>query len=165
MYFEMFPKIIYTVDDYKTGQVVPDLMRRVKILDEFKTNGAFYDLYDIRDGEQPEHVASYFYSDPTLHWVILHTNEIIDPRYDWPLSQPNLVAYCKSKYGDANVYVTHHWVNSSSGLVVNSTAPSAVSISNFQYEDEINESKRTIKILKPELVSDLVSSFETLVSE
>ena len=164
MYFEMFPQIIYTQDDYATGQIVPDVLRRIRLSDELKSNNSFYDEYDVKDGETPEIVASYFYRNPQYHWIILVTNDIVYPRFDWPMTQPNLVEYCKSKYGTANIYSTHHFTNAS-GYEVNSTAVGAVPVSNFTFEDEQNEGKRRIKVLKPELISEIVSNFDSLIKE
>ena len=163
MYFSMFPQMLYTLDDYSSGQLVTDITRRVKLSDELKNNTAFFDLYDVVDGETPEHIADKVYGDSQYHWVVLLTNEIIDPRYDWPLTQPDLVDYCKSKYGSANVYATHHYIDAN-GYTVNSTEAGATSVSNFTYEDGVNETKRRIKLLKPEVVSEVVSNFEELVN-
>ena len=160
----MFPQMIYTLDDYQTGQVVPDIFRRIQLSDELKSNTAFFDLYDVQDGETPELVAFKFYRYPQYHWIVLLANEIIDPRYDWPLTQPNLIEYCKSKYGVNEIYSTHHYVDSN-GRVVDSSQVGATSVSNFQYEDQLNEGKRRIKILKAEVVAELVSNFETIINQ
>ena len=55
------------------------------------------------DGETPEIVADKFYNDSELYWIILMANEMIDPRFDWPLSYVNLLNYVDNKYGTANV--------------------------------------------------------------
>lgn len=162
-YFEKFPKIVYTQDDYLTGQVVPDVLRRASVISEVIDNVSFYDLYDVEDGETPEIVADRYYNDPTLHWLVLLTNEVIDPRFAWPLSTNNLIEFCNGKYG-ANVYSTHHWENTD-GYIVNSDEVGATPISNFTYEDRLNEERRRIKIIVPELVSTIVSEFDTLINK
>lgn len=163
MYFEMFPSMLYTLDNGVSAQVIQDILRRVQLSDELKSNGSFFDLYDVKDGETPEMVASRWYGNPQYHWIILLANEIIDPRFDWPMSQVNLIEYCKDKYTSSNIYLTHHYVDAD-GYEVNMNATGATPVSNFQYEDEINESKRRIKILKAEIVSELVSNFEVIVN-
>ena len=85
MYFNKFPKILYTLDNNRSGQLVPDILRRVKLSDTLKNNSAYYYDYDIKDNERPEMVAHRFYKNPELHWLIMHVNDIIDPRFDWPL--------------------------------------------------------------------------------
>lgn len=160
-YFDKFPKIIYTLDDYRTGQVVPDILRRVTMFSEIVNNTAFYDEYDIKEGETPEIVADRFYNEPTLHWVILHVNNIIDPRFDWPLSQYDLKTFCEGKY--TNIDAVHHYEDAN-GNTVNSNAVNAAAISNFTYEDRLNESKRRIKVVKAELISTIVSEFESIIN-
>ena len=104
MFFEKFPYLYYTLDDKNTYQIVPDILRRIKLSEELKNNNAFFDQYDIRDGETPEMLADKFYGNPMLHWVILLANDIIDPRFDWPLDYYNLVEFCKGKYGEHSIY-------------------------------------------------------------
>jgi hypothetical protein len=111
MFFEKFPLLPYTLDNKKTYQLVPDILRRIKLSAEITQSGTFFDQYDVKDGETPEIVANYWYGDPNLHWVILMSNDIIDPRFDWPLSYYNLVEYCKGKYGEENINKLHHYVN------------------------------------------------------
>jgi hypothetical protein len=111
MFFAKFPYLQYTLDNGKTQQIVPDILRRLKLSDELKNNASFFDQYDIKDGETPEIVAARLYGNPELHWIILLTNDIIDPRFDWPLNYYNLIEYCKGKYGTDNIYKLHHYVN------------------------------------------------------
>jgi len=107
MYFKSFPYTLYSLDDISTVQVVTNITNRASLSDEVKNNLSLYDEYDIRDGDTPELVADRFYSNPELHWLILHYNEIIDPRFDWPLDTNNLNRYVVGKY--ANVNAVHHY--------------------------------------------------------
>lgn len=158
MYFEKFPVTFYTLDDRRSIQTVRNIFLRVAIDTEIKDNLSLYDDYDVLDGETPEIVADRFYGNPQLHWIILHMNDMLDPRYDWPLSTNNLNKYCTSKY--TNPQATHHYENSD-GYWVNSTAVGAISISNFQYEEDLNEKKRRIKILKPQYLETVLREFTT----
>jgi hypothetical protein len=161
MYFEQFPKTFYSLDDNKSVQLVTNIFLRVILSDEIKNNLTLYELYDIKEGETPEIIADQFYGDPKLHWVICHLNEIIDPRFDWPLSTKNLKSYCETKYD--NIFGIHHYINSE-GYIVNSTVPGATSVSNFQYEEQLNEKKRRIRLLKPEFIRNVVNDFKNIVS-
>ena len=60
-------------------------------------------------------MADRFYSNPELHWLILHYNEIIDPRFDWPLDTNNLNRQVASKY--ANVNGIHHYEDANGNYV------------------------------------------------
>ena len=118
-YFDKFPRIIYSFDSGNavTGFVMTDILRRVKADAVNLTNTLAYDEYDVRDGETPEIVADKVYNNADLHWVVLIANEIIDPRFDWPLNSLALDNYITDKYGAANVFATHHYENSSGDTV------------------------------------------------
>mgnify|MGYP003341495154 CR=1 FL=1 len=160
MYFSKFPLTFYTLDNRETVQLVTNIFLRVVFAEEIKNNLTLYELYDIVDGEAPEIISDKFYETPDYHWVILILNEVVDPRYDWPLSTSNLIKYCESKYN--NINGIHHYIDTD-GYIVNSTAPGATSVSNFQYEEEINEGKRKIKIIKPEYINQVVETFNSLL--
>ena len=150
-------------------------------------------MYDVLDGERPEMVADRFYGDPQLFWLILHINDIIDPRFDWPLSNEDLMEYVIGKYRLPFIYHTHHYVNPH-GKIVNSykvlaqqnkpvlpivyedsgtfqnilfhQSPPVIldKVTNYEYELDINEQKRKIKVLKRELVSEIENLFDRLVN-
>lgn len=156
MYFNNFPLTYYSLDDGANVKVVTNITLRTVIDDEVKNNYSLYDEYDVLDGETPEILADKFYRNSTYHWVILHLNDILDPRYDWPLTVRQLNLYVEDKY--ANPEAVHHYEDVN-GNWVNSDYPSATAISNYEYEDRLNEQKRRIKILKPEYVNRIANDF------
>jgi hypothetical protein len=230
MYFKNFPYTYYSLDDVATTQIVTNISLRVVLSNELKKNFALFDKYDIKDGETPEILADKFYSNPQLHWIILHTNDILDPRFDWPLSTNNLVLFAQGKYN--NVNAPHHYVddnsiitnanvylNSSSqftnfnnndvivnvtnngkGVITklqsysniivtvtdggfitgdkvalssnananaNITSTSIISgtpVTNLQYEDTINDTKRKINILKNRYIDSVINDFKIKLS-
>jgi len=164
MYFDKFPYDVYSLDDRQTVQLVKDIFRRITISEELKQNYIIFYFYDVKDGETPEILADKFYGDPNYHWVILHVNEIIDPRFDWPLSTFQLQKFVAGKYGLANVQSTHHWEDGT-GNWVNNDYPLATAISNFSYEETLNENKRRIKILKPNYLMDLEIEFDNKIKK
>ena len=197
-YFEQYPKILYSLDDLKTGQIVTDIFRRNVISKELIENSSAYDLYDIQDGESPEFLADKFYGDPTLHWVILTVNEITDPRFEWPLAYVDLLAFIKAKYGgELSPWEAHNVVNkdeqtvNQNFLVFEDSTPENPrrivvedpeldetvrtpffhspdpqyyrTVTNYEYENELNEKKRRIRILNPSIVGELISKFNESV--
>lgn len=230
MYFEKFPKTVYTLDEYKSGQIVTDILRRTKFVEQLVQNFAFFDEYDVQDGDTPEIVADLFYNNPQLHWIILHANEIIDPRFEWPIDEYNLYRLTSAKYNSAEAI--HHYENNSGNIIngvlnisssseydnffvgnviinntnngigfvssksntssltitvtsggfqsgdvivlsLNANVSANISqtstltgtpITNFQYESELNEQRRRIKVIKPQLVSDIINNFETIIT-
>ena len=110
--FDLFPKISYTLDDEETNQVVTDIFKRIILSKEFQENNSYFDLYDIMDGETPEEISYRFYGTQDLHWLILMTNNIIDPRFEWPVSEAELIKRVESKYGtEKDVFTVNRAVN------------------------------------------------------
>lgn len=164
MYFSNFPQITYTLDGGDTGFVVTDIFRRVVSQDQNLSTALSYDEYDIVDGETPEIVAHEVYSNAELHWVILTVNNIIDPRYDWPMPTQVFQNFVTNKYGAGNELDIHHYENSDGDVVhVSYTAGPKTAITNLEYEDSLNEQKRRIKLLKPVFVETFIKNFERLM--
>ena len=90
-FFENFPRIAYTLDDSETEQVVKDIFKRAILSKEFQDNNSYFETYEVLGDETPEQLSFRFYGTQDLHWLILLTNNIVDPRFEWPLSQDNLI--------------------------------------------------------------------------
>jgi len=97
--FQDFPRIAYTLDDYGSEQVVVDIFKRVIFSKEYKENSAYYEEYEVLHGETPEEVSYRFYGTQALHWLILMINDIVDPRFEWPVSEENLLKAVADRYG------------------------------------------------------------------
>lgn len=162
MYFSKFNKLQYTLDNGKSYQVVTDILTRVAFRDNIVNNTALYDEYDVIDGQTPEILAAQYYGNSNYHWIILLTNQIIDPVLDWPMSQGQLTEYCNSKY--TNIYATHHYENAD-GIVVNSDTPFATPITNYDHETAENEKKRRIKLIRKAIIAEVVSEFSKLIKQ
>lgn len=111
-YFNSFPKIQYSIDGSNNStEIVTNIIQRYGILREVLTNASAYLLYEIEDGDTPEILAEKFYNDAGAGWIILYANKIMDPQFDWPLSDENFKKYIVQKYGSiANAASTiHHY--------------------------------------------------------
>lgn len=60
------------------------------------------------------------------------------------------------------VYGTHHYINEQ-GYIVNSDTPGAAPVSNYEYESQLNESKRRIKLISPTMLNTLLNNFKELM--
>ena len=163
MYFDEFPKFLY---DFKYGNttkttVTIDITRNIRFRKELLENIALYDEYDIVDGETPEIIAEKIYGDPQYHWIIMLANQKHDYISDFPLTEFALVKHIVATYG-AQRYAIKHYVNAA-GFVVNSTATGAVSVSNDDYERALNESKRRIKVISPQVISTILTQYKELL--
>jgi hypothetical protein len=97
-YFSVFPKVLYSFDDYKSGLYVTNILNRFKFDDNLKYNISSYFLHLIKEYETPEIIADKYYGSPYRFWMILLMNDIIDPQYQWPLHTISLNQYIDSKY-------------------------------------------------------------------
>ena len=99
-YFKNFPKISYSLTP-STGvsKYLTNLTVSAKIVEVFpdKASLAYVD-YIIKDGERPEHIANRVYGKSEYHWIILLSNLILDPYFDWPKSSLELENHIKKTY-------------------------------------------------------------------
>lgn len=89
-------------------------------------------------------------------------NERYDYINDFPLTQYELDKHITAKYGSGNEYDTHHYVNNA-GFVVSSDNSEASPISNSDYEYQMNEEKRRIKLITPQLLDTILKNFKDMM--
>ena len=171
-YFEKFPKIYYDANADGKYKVMTDIISRVKLIDSVKENILNFDYYNVKDGETPEMIAHKYYDDPELHWTILVVNDVIDYYTQWPMSVQKFEEFMKDKY--ENPQGIHHYeISQTSGnteLVIdvgmNTTDyPSATAISNYTYEDRLQEQRRQIRLIQPQYMGGFVKEFEKKLNE
>tara|TARA_B110001454_G_C12676209_1_gene415969 strand:+ start:194 stop:706 length:513 start_codon:yes stop_codon:yes gene_type:complete len=167
-YFTHFKTMGYDVrgsTQKREVDAVTNILQRVRLkLDHVKYR-ALFAQHIIIDGETPEFLAYTFYGDSTLHWVILYAHQATNPYYDWPLTYHDLSKYVTKKYGVGNEYNTNRYEIIEDGeiYVVDSTVPGAVSVSNFMYEERLNDDKRQLTVIRPDYVSEVVNEFRSLL--
>ena len=162
-YFKDFPTISYDATGDKNFKKIRDITTRIKFKTAIQNTSALFAKYNVKDGETPEAIAFREYGDPTLHWIVLVFNDILDPRYDWPLSQRDLNKFVKNKYSDPDGE-HHREIAQSSGVTsilirVEADTVGAAAVTNFEYEDNINAKKAQIKLLKKDFVSQVIKEF------
>lgn len=160
MYFKKFPVIYYpvTINGVQQYTILKDITINIRFLKEFLSNITLYDLYDIKDGETPEIISEKFYDTPYYHWIVMIANDRYDHINDFPLAYDDFIAYVKNKYGEDNIYDAHHYVNEE-GYIVSSDEPLAKAVTNIEYEERLNEGKRTIKIISKSIIERVVADF------
>jgi hypothetical protein len=164
MYFKEFPTFLYDFDiNNKTEyRNVKDITQNVRLRKEILSNVTVYDEYDIMDGETPEIISEKIYGTPLYHWVIMICNERYNYVDDFPLNQYQLDKHVTNKYGVGNEYDIHHYIDHD-GNIVDSTNPEATSVSNYDHEIQLNESKRRIKLISPTLLNNILKNFKDLI--
>ena len=169
---------------------VKNLFKRAKLRTDVDQSVTAFDYYLIQDNERPDIIAERIYDSPELDWVILVTNNITSIRNQWPLGNNELYNYCLEKYGsDENIMATHHFETKETkdqyGRIIlegklivdqnftftytkdNNTSETinpAQSVSNYAYEQRLNEDKRKIRVLKPNLLPAFITDFRNIMS-
>lgn len=108
--FQNYKNIYYPFTDgdgeifYK---VVKDITENLKIRQDAIDILELFEYYNLRDNETPEIVASKYYNDPKLHYLVLLANQRYDWRNDFPLTAQELREYVNESY--AHPYGIHHY--------------------------------------------------------
>jgi hypothetical protein len=158
---------------YENTQIVNILTSVIPRYSPIK-NTTLYFFHQVQDGEKPEDVSYKYYKTTEYHWLILLLNNVVDPYYDWLLSARELQAYMENKYG-SNLDSVHHFIDLRTNqetdqfdfvkykemLDNNIQLPYYISpISNSQHEIDRNEEKRSVKVVAPVYILDVVKQFE-----
>jgi len=110
-YFSYMKAIRYTFkEDGSEVQQVKNIFSRSKLLSSIMDNiNSYYD-YAVQDLDTPEVVAHKFYGDSNKNWLVMFSNFIVDPYFDWPLDEASFQKYIKRKYGSIQEAQTtiHH---------------------------------------------------------
>ena len=175
MYFSKFEKGFYDLKGDGNDKVVSDLMTRVKVRSKIIDEASLYDKYDVPSGERPEDTAFKHFGSSQYHWVILMTNNITDAFYEWPMSEQTFESFLVDKYTNPGA-IHHYEVSQSSGrtsaqgpddysylVEVNSDATGAQSVSNREYEQRLQDEKRSINLLNPAYLTTFIEEFNNLV--
>ena len=178
-YFNSFPKISYDLKNNGRPQIITNLMVRYKLTAALKARSFSYYNYSIEEGQRPDNVAFDLYGMPSYSWILLLTNTIHDPNYDWPLSQRSFEKFIKAKYGShalaiSTVHEYRKVVNEQSvlfdqtvipkkTLVVDETTYNTLSTSareiiyKYNYEEELNDIRRNILYIPASILSNVLA--------
>lgn len=188
-YFSQIPNFEYVsrfpnakISDYIA---VKNLFKKGKLREDIFQDATFFEKYQIKGNDRPDNVADEVYGDPTLDWIVLLSNNILNIQTEWPMSQQSFDNYLLSKYSQGNDteeetydriyngvhhYETREVINGQgvvivpAGLTVDAeysvsfydfftdtqieTGNISVPITNYDYEENLNNSKRNIYLLK-----------------
>lgn len=96
-YFNSLPLISVTNNAGNT-QLYRNLMTRLSVIPSLFNDPLLYYSYDIQEGDTPEIVAHKYYGDTYRYWIVLFSNQMLDPQWDWPLNSYALQKYVTDKY-------------------------------------------------------------------
>ena len=194
-YFKQVPDFEYVsrLPDAKISDYIPvkNLFKKGYLRDDIFQDLTFFTKYQVMGDDRPDNIAYDLYNDPSLDWVILLSNNIINIQTEWPMPQADLDRYLLEKYGSYEAQEEiHHYetieVKNSSGVVVveeGLTVESDFSvefydwmidsletkqgittpITNYEYEMKIEDDKRNIFALKPRYLNIVKDDLEEMM--
>tara|TARA_R100000152_G_C6731853_1_gene156435 strand:+ start:142 stop:813 length:672 start_codon:yes stop_codon:yes gene_type:complete len=169
---------------FKRGELRPDIFQDL----------ATFEKYQIMGDDRPDNVANKFYQDSDLDWLVLICNNIINVQTEWPLMQRDFERFLLDKYEThAALEDVHHYetqeIKNSKGVVMlekglevasdmtfsyydwwldeqqNITNSNTVTaVTNYQYEEKIEDAKRNIYLLKTRYISLVIDDMEQLMT-
>ena len=183
-YFKKIPDFEYVsrLPDAKISDYirVKNLFKKGYLKEDIFQDLTLFTKYKVQGNERPDNVAYKIYNDPSLDWIVLLSNNIINIQTEWPMDQYELDRYLLDKYGSyEKLNETHHYetieiTNSSGvkiveeGLTVDSDfsvtfydwmidsleTKSGITnpITNYEYEMKKEDEKRNIFLLKSDYV-------------
>lgn len=92
-YFDKFPQITYSNNN------VVDITKRVALLDRVSRNPYIFYPYDIVSDERADQLSSRYYNDSYKSWLLYLSNNIMDPYYEWYMTEKEFIEFIELKYG------------------------------------------------------------------
>ena len=192
-YFSKVPNLEYVsrlpdanISDYIA---VKNLFKKGKLREDIFQDLTVFTKYKIRGDDRPDNVAFKVYNDSTLDWLILSANNIINIQTEWPMTQYVYDQYLLDKYGTyEKLNDTHHYetieIKDSAGVVLlkaglrvasdfnfkysdnkNAFSVNPVKeVTNFEYENDLQDQRRSIWILKDRYLNIALDDLENILT-
>ena len=195
-YFSNLPEFEY-VNRTQRGRsegdysVVKNFFKRGKLREDIFQDLTFFTKYIVQGDDRPDTVASKVYDDPTLDWVVLMANNIINVQSEWPMSQADFHAYITNKYDEETLYSgIHHYESREVKTTDNSiiipagqkvgvgqsvsyyddalgqnvrATDVALPVTNYTHEERLNNDKRNIFVLKASYLNIVFDDLEEIM--
>jgi len=172
-------------------KVITNLSRYVRSSNDLLLDSYEYYDYTISGDERPDQVAFTEYGDTKYYWIVLVTNNIRNIWTEWPLGQQAFDSFIINEYGSISTAQSQVYRNIAdkdiykpsavatgldeliiaTGEPIDSTTISNYSLvsgtdytltSNYQKEVDLNQAKRSIKLVRKERLRDLQTELKTL---
>lgn len=166
-YFSNFPLIEYN------GVALRNIMLKTNIIKELFLGQSIFYTYEVKDGEKPSMVAYNYYGSVDYTWLVMISNQMIDPYFDWILSDEEFQQFIISKYNSilaAQTLVVEYADNVSDerysldtfNLVFEGDDLDGWLVPVYAYdkEFELNEQKRNIKLIDKRFTRQITLELE-----
>ena len=179
-YFRAIPSTSYDIwgTEPRNYQSVTNIMKRVKFKPEVLEDISEYYPYIVNDGERPDIISFNQYETVAFAYLITLINDVQDPIFDWPLSTQQFEQFIANKYGslDSAMTTTKNYYQIVRAevprtetservpevkFIVDETTYNSldqtlrISQTNYDWEDELNNDKKEIKLISPNYIHDI----------
>lgn len=163
---------------YYNGELSRNIMTKARFFrDVINTYSAFYP-YTIINNERADVIAHKYYGDSNYDWLVYFSNELVDPYFEWVMTDSQFYKFIVNKYGSIQtakqtiVYYKYNTSVDSQDVGFDykvdykmvpgtwnflSTQEKGFWTPVYAYDDEFarNEDRRTIKLIDNELVPQI----------
>jgi hypothetical protein len=162
-------------DSIKMGNVmVPNITKGISIPDIYKKDPRYFTQYTLRDSDRLDTLSNTVYGTTKFWWLIALMNDMYDIRESMPLNDDEFNAMLKDKYPLSQSLDVLFYTDSGGNI----TDPYAIGrldnididnviirygltpITIYDYEIEMNNRNREIKILNPEFAGNIIDILE-----
>lgn len=186
-YFSYFPTTEHDLTNIGQTVTLTNIMRRFIVRNQLQNRSDIFYEYDVQMGDRPDIIAEKYYGDADLAWLVLHFNNIKDPVFEFPLFGRDFENYIKGKYGSipaarSEIHEYRQILQDSEVkydgtkiperyVVVDETTYNGLSgterrtIYKYDWEEELNEEKRKIKILDKRFLDKVRDEVETILRD
>ena len=194
-YFNKVPNFEYVsrLPDANISDYIPvkNLFKKGALREDIFQDLATFTKYIVSGDKRPDNVAFEFYDDSSLDWLVLASNNIVNVKTEWPMSQLEYNQYLLDKYGSyEKINEVHHYetveirngdnvIMVQKGLKVASdysityfdsrdgglvTKYPVKTVTNYEYEEQLQDERRNIFLLKPQYLSIALDDLELIMT-
>ena len=177
------------ISDYNK---VKNFFKRGFIREDIFQELSFFTKYKIICDDRPDNVAWNFYQESGLDWLVLTCNNIINIQTEWPLSQTDFDRFLLDKYETyEKLNEIHHYetieIKTTKGTIIvkeglqvdsnftvtyydditeKQVTPTKLttSVTNYVYEQKIEDEKRNIYLLKPNYLNIIYDDMDEIMT-
>tara|TARA_B100000287_G_C20561292_1_gene752574 strand:- start:313 stop:930 length:618 start_codon:yes stop_codon:yes gene_type:complete len=169
-------------------KLITDITMRTRLRKFVKDDLINYYPYIVPDGQRPDNIANEYYGSIKYTWIVFLSNNIFDPQFEWPMSSEALRKFIISKYGslDNSIKTIHHYeeiiqphseADGDNPEILERTievdekeyrrlvqlgTDRGKLVTNYQYEQDLNDSKKNIQLIENIYVEDILTNAREL---
>jgi|LWDU01.1.fsa_nt_gi hypothetical protein len=154
-YSSLIPKLTYN------GQSISDITHRFVLTPSLNKFATLYTKIEISDTETPEAVSLRVYGSTNYWWLILAINNVIDPLYDWVMTENEVYEYAELLYGvdgmnEHRHYEDENFVRYSKQNPEENLMP----VTQLEWMIHLNDIKRKVNVISQKYLPEIEKIFK-----